>query len=135
MDTIHSIMLNNKIKYLNKFNKMRKEIAKKYIRNLKDINQIKIPNFKNDCVYHLFVIMVKKRNDLIKYLSNNGIDSLIHYPNSINRHKCFESYKFYKQKFPASEYISKNILSLPLYPGLEDNKIIYICDKIRQFYS
>src|SRR3989344_1345327 len=134
LDKIQAAILNVKLKHLDEFIKTRNKIAKIYIKNLKDIDEINLPKTLNSNYhsYHLFVIEVQRREELISYLTKRGIQTLIHYPLPIHKQNCYK--EFNKIKLPKTESFAKKILSLPLCPSLEDKEIIEVCNLIRKFY-
>lgn len=137
LDTIQAGFLNIKIKKLNHWNKIRIKLARIYCNELKNIKKIKLPNCNNDMshVYHLFVIRVQERSKFQKFLLENGIQTIIHYPTPCHKHKAFKKFSFYKKTHLNAEIMSKEIISLPLYPGLSEDKIIYICKVIKLYYK
>lgn len=133
LDTIQSVVLNIKLKYLDENNLKRKKIVDIYNNNLKNIKQVKIPKEEINtlCVYHLYVIQVESRTELIEFLKNNKIETLIHYPIS----NCeLKALKYLNQYNKNCVELSNNILSLPLYPELQEKQVYYICNKINEFY-
>tara|TARA_B100001057_G_scaffold344711_1_gene345749 strand:- start:309 stop:1391 length:1083 start_codon:yes stop_codon:yes gene_type:complete len=127
LDSIQAIVLNNKLKSLNKYNKKRVIIAKKYDRLIKNkkISKLKYSKFS---VYHQYVILVNNRNALIKKLSKNKIQYGLHYPKSINQLDVLKKF-FSNEKYPNAENLAKKCVSLPIDPLLkpqEVNKIIKV---------
>ena len=137
IDEIQASILNVKIKYLNKLNQKRISLAKIYDDNLRSILNLKIPYKDPNCdhVYHLYVIRTNKRDELKKYLIKNGIETLIHYPIPPHLQLAYKYLGYKKGDFPIAEKISETSLSLPLYPGLRKEDVLYICDKISNFFS
>lgn len=137
LDECQAAFLEIKLKYLTNWNTQRQQIAQWYKNHLKDLNEIKIPTVANMAthVYHLFVIRVEKRNELQNYLSEKGIGTLIHYPVPPHLQKAYNFLGFKKGDFPIAEDIAKNCISLPIYPGLLENQVYYICEKIKKFYA
>ena len=134
IDPLQCTLLNIKLKYLNKFIAKRKQIAKGYIKALKQIDQIKINNFDNTSSFHLFVVRVigGQRDRLKEYLKNNGINTLIHYPTSIHKQPCYKNaYKNIILK--NTDRFQKEILSLPCHPFLTEKEQDYIINKIHFF--
>jgi len=134
LDSIQAAILNVKLKYLDENNRKRRKIAESYNKLLNNIKQIKLPKIENYCVpvYHLFVIRLineNVRNELQKYLKDNGIDTGIHYPISIKELDCIN----HNDKTTISDDYSKRIISLPMYPELKHEEIKYICAKICVF--
>jgi len=136
LDTLQASFLNTKLQHLDKWNNMRKFNASIYCKFLKDVGDIELPKIYDLCdpVYHLFVIKSKHRDQLQKYLKENKIDALIHYPISISDTEAMSKYNFDKNELNHSINNSKIILSLPMYPELEICEIKYICDKINEFF-
>lgn len=136
LDEIQAAALRIKLKYLDIWNNERIKIANFYIENLKGIDEITLPKVENDLlhVYHLFVIHTKKREELKKYLFANGIVTSIHYPTPIHLQPAFKYLGFKKGDFPITEKLAKTTLSLPIYPGMEMEKLCYVCKKIKNFF-
>ncbi|MDA8871752.1 DegT/DnrJ/EryC1/StrS family aminotransferase [Flavobacteriaceae bacterium] len=132
MDELQAAFLKTKLIRLDDWNNERKKIAKIYNEALSGINKIKL--FDNsgiyEHVYHLYVIRVQNRDEIQKYLNNQGIQTVIHYPKSIKQHKAFENFKFNKSKTPIADNLSREVLSLPIYPGLSVQDIYYVCDNL-----
>lgn len=85
--------------------------------------------------YHTFVIQVKKRSELIKYLKKNGISTAIHYPIPIHLQKAFTKKDNKKLNLPNTISQSKEILSLPINQFVTNKELIYISQKINNFYK
>lgn len=88
---------------------------------------------KSEPVNHLFVIKVKLRDRLRIYLKKANIETLIHYPLTVNKVSAFDFLS--KKNYPNAETLSKEILSLPFHPYLEKKQIDYIIKKIVKFYE
>lgn len=136
LSEIQAAILNVKIKYLNQWNKTRINIAQKYIRQLKDcpIGFQEFSQQRQNHVYHLMVIRSHKRDELKNYLTENGIETLIHYPLPIYFQKAYQYLKIKKGTCPVAEETATKILSLPIYPYLKNEEIETITKKIRRFF-
>jgi len=137
LDTIQAGILRIKLNYLDKCNEKRINIADTYLRELKNIKKIILPIVDNNIksVWHLFVIRVlnNKREDLKEDLYKNGIETGIHYPIPIHKQVAFKEYN--NQSYAICEQISNEILSLPIYPELDIDNVLFICNKIKLFFS
>jgi len=121
LDEIQAAFLNVKLKYIQKDIDARRRVANYYLENIKNPNII-LPNSHNASlftlhsslthVWHLFVIRTSKREKLQKHLTDNGIQTLIHYPIPPNRQEAYVAY--HNLSFPITEQIHKDVLSLPL---------------------
>ena len=116
-----------------------KKIAKKYNKFLEDVEEIVLPPGDSEIKkpsYHLFEIKTKKRDELLKFLKENKIICLIHYPTPIPYQPIYKQLFGSKEgEFPKSEELSSQAMDLPLFPGLKDDQIKYISEKIHEFFK
>ena len=128
LDEIQASILNVKLKYLDSDNKERRFLATRYNKEITNPKIIK-PIEEKFCyhVYHLYVIKTKYRKKLINTLNKNNIFPGIHYKLPVHKQKIFKKYS--NNNLKITEKVSKEIISLPIFPGLkssEQNKIIKI---------
>ena len=137
MDGLQGAVLNVKLKYLPKWTEMRRQNAALYKKYLIDIPQLRLPEEHPDVyhVWHLFVVRVERRDELFLYLKENQIFSGIHYPVPCHLQKAYKFLGYHKGQLPVTESYAAEILSLPFYPELEGAQIIYIVNKIRNFFG
>jgi len=128
LDTIQAIILNKKLKTLNKHNKKRRNIAKIY--NEKILNKkIKKLQYSRTCVYHQYVILVKQKRKLIKLLDRKKIQYGFHYNQAIHQLDAFKNY-FKNQRFNNAERLAKEGISIPIDPNLSKKKINFIIETL-----
>lgn len=120
LDEIQAAILRVKLKYLDKENKQRQQIAAWYHKHLTSVN--------NNGNYHQFVIRNKNRDLLQTFLKENGINTLIHYPMSIPGQKIIN-----KNICPKAVQFAKEVLSLPCHPDMTIKQINFICNTIKKF--
>ncbi len=122
--------LESRIKRLN-------EIAQLYKQNLHSIPGIILPEAAQGKkhVYHKYVIRIKKRDDLKLILNNNGVSCMVHYPKPLSDYKLFSETSNGISKTEVCSKICKEVLSLPIFPELNNNEIDYICDTINSYKS
>jgi dTDP-4-amino-4,6-dideoxygalactose transaminase len=137
MDGIQANILNVKLKYILKWTDERIKVAEFYSENLKSVSQISLPLIRKNTKhsFHLYVIRVKKRKELIEFLKKHGIQTAIHYPTPLPFLKAYNYLNYKKEDFPVSHDYQNKILSLPIYPELSLNKINFVCEKIKEFYE
>ncbi len=128
LDEIQAAMLRVKLRYLDNEVEKRREIASYYLQNIKNENII-LPTLRaeDNHVWHLFVIRTSKRDELQKYLLDNGIQTLIHYPIPPHKQNAYKEWN--NESYPISEQIHDEILSLPIsgVQSLEDSmKIVQV---------
>lgn len=134
LDSIQAAILRVKLRRLDKWNKQRIKNAHMYNQLLKDTS-IVTPYHDpiTTHVYHLYVIRVDDRNKLKKHLEHKGVSTGIHYPVPIHLQKAYQFKGGKKRDFPISEKYAPQLLSLPMYPQLSEERIIYIVDVIKKF--
>jgi dTDP-4-amino-4,6-dideoxygalactose transaminase len=139
MEGIQGAVLGVKLKYLNEWTEGRRKAAALYRENLNDVKEIKLPEEMSYSkhVYHLFVIQVKggqsQRDELARYLNENGISTGLHYPVPLHLQNCFKNLGYRKGDFPVTEQLAETGLSLPMFPELKSEQIKYISQKIKEF--
>lgn len=136
LDAIQAVILNIKLKYLNVYNEERIKIARRYFEELKGVEFPKIlSNVKH--VFHQFSILVEeeKRDLLIEYLNENGIGAGVYYPKPLHLQECFEVYDYKQGDMPVCEDVCKRVLSLPIFPGMKDEEIDFIIEKVNCFFK
>jgi dTDP-3-amino-2,3,6-trideoxy-4-keto-D-glucose/dTDP-3-amino-3,4,6-trideoxy-alpha-D-glucose/dTDP-2,6-dideoxy-D-kanosamine transaminase len=133
LDEIHAAILNYKLKKLDHNIKIRRNIAKIYKDNLSGTDLI-LPNENKDNYhsYYVYVVRHKKRNEIMKFLSKNGIICNISYPYPIHSMK---GYKKLTKNFNLNitNKMSKQIFSLPMYPELDNKKIEKVIKILKNF--
>jgi len=135
LDEMQAAFLRVKLRHLDEWNLTRIKQANIYksILNDKFISWQLAPEAVKS-VYHLFVIMTDHRDQLQKHLLSMGIETIIHYPISLNKSKAYAS-AVNNQDCVISELASDKVLSLPLGPHLNDNDIVKAASEINNFFS
>ena len=133
LDELQATFLSIKLKSLQGWIAQRQEIAGWYNEALKNVKGIVIPEIATGSthVYHLYVIRTERRDALQKHLSEKGIGTLIHYPIPPHLQQAYSHLGLHKGDFPIAEKIADTSLSLPLWPGITYEEILYICQQIQ----
>jgi len=134
LDGIQAAVLSVKLKYIHEWTESRILNAKKYNELLYGVNNILTPKSHQNTkhVFHLYVIRTTERDKLQSHLKNKGISTGIHYPTPLPFLKAYEYLSHHSKDFPISYKYKNQILSLPMYPELSDEQIIYIADSIKE---
>ncbi|WP_438288220.1 DegT/DnrJ/EryC1/StrS family aminotransferase [Edwardsiella tarda] len=132
LDEIQAAMMRVKLPYLAVETKRRQKIAKMYRDGIKN-NLIVIPQVNDELshVWHLFAIRCEKRDELQRYLTSMGIQTLIHYPIPPHKQKAYASWG--NKHLPLTERIHQEVLSLPLDPTMDDKNIEFIISAVNGF--
>jgi len=134
LDSIQVAVLKVKLKYLDKWNMMRREIAKVYKSLLEDTDVV-IPEEKyGKHVFQNFVVKVKKRDQLQQFLKKNCVETRVEYTPPIHLSKTFQHLGYKSGSLPVTEKLDQEILALPIYPYLKYHEIKKVADKIKLFY-
>ncbi len=115
LDEIHAAVLDVKLRHLDEDNKHRQKIAKYYYDNINN-PLIKLPMRLDDDnnVYHIYPVLCERRDELQQYLSDNGVQTLIHYPIPPHKQECYQEWNAIS--LPVTEQIHNQELSLPISP-------------------
>ncbi|MFA5102775.1 MAG: DegT/DnrJ/EryC1/StrS family aminotransferase [Candidatus Thermoplasmatota archaeon] len=125
LDEIQAAVLRVKLKYLDEWNDKRNLIAQEYRDKLTNVHtQQLIEGAKSN--HHIFIVQVSKRDGLLDLLKQHGIHALIHYPIPIHLQKCYTHLDYMTGKFPVTELLSAEALSLPIFPELLADEIAYV---------
>lgn len=135
MDGIQAAILSVKLKSILDWNQRRIDIANIYNQKLSKIEEIKLPQVRENTIhsFHQYVIKTKKRDSLKKFLFENGIDTLIHYPKALPFIDIFKKHINTKDDFEKSFENQNQMLSLPIYPELNSKEVEHIINKIKEF--
>lgn len=134
LDSIQAAVLLAKLPHLDKWNDDRRVLARLYNELLSDTD-IVVPVESEECrhIYHLYVIRTKRRDEMLEFLKSKEIFCGIHYPIPIHLQNAYKEHK--KGDLPITEKYAKEILSLPMFPELTEEQVIYIVGNIKEFLS
>ncbi|MDR0890979.1 MAG: DegT/DnrJ/EryC1/StrS family aminotransferase [Endomicrobium sp.] len=122
LDEVQAAVLRVKLKHLDEDNNIRKDIAKYYIEHIKNPNIVlPIVRYRDANVFHIFPIRSKDRDALQKYLTDNGVQTLIHYPVPPHKQECYRQWN--ELSFPITEKIHLEELSLPISPVMKWDEV------------
>lgn len=135
LDEIQAAFLRVKLPNLDRWNENRRATAKKYFEGIKN-SLIKLPlksTEEFEHIYHVFVIRCDKRDELEKYLNDNGIGTVKHYPIPMHEQECYKDLGINHGELPIAEEISRTVLSIPMYYGMTEDEINYVIKTINKF--
>lgn len=130
LDEIQAGILLIKLKRIDEYNSKRRQNAALYNKFLS--GNVKCPQEKNGCyhVYHQYTIMSPERDKIQNKLKDNGISSVVYYPIPLHLQEALGFLEYKEGDFPVAEKAAKEVLSLPMYPGLEEKTIKEIAEII-----
>jgi dTDP-4-amino-4,6-dideoxygalactose transaminase len=133
LDEMQAAILRVKLRYLNSWNQRRQKLAGVYHTSLKNLPLIQLPEVKDpeSHVFHLYVVSHPKRDVLRRYLHENGIETLIHFPYLLHEQPQFKNSR--QAPLPVAEKTRQTILSLPLNPWMREAEVSYVLDVMSRF--
>ncbi|HEY0319983.1 MAG TPA: DegT/DnrJ/EryC1/StrS family aminotransferase [Pyrinomonadaceae bacterium] len=133
LDEIQAAVLRVKLRHLDRWNGLRKNLAQAYALELKTCEGVETPVMRTPDahVFHLYVVRHPKRERLIAHLKEQGVQAMIHYPYLLHQQPLFRSSE--QVSLPVAEKLSGHILSLPLYPHLSSAELSAVTNAIRSF--
>ena len=134
LDTLQAVVLRAKLRRLADWNRKRLEAAKRYHELLADLDDVILPRTApgNLHVWHLYVIQVPRRDQVLRMLNEQGIQASVHYPVPVHLQSAFRRYGYGPGDFPIAEAAAARILSLPLYPQIEPDQQPMVADAVRR---
>jgi dTDP-4-amino-4,6-dideoxygalactose transaminase len=136
MEGFQAAILDVKLNYIEQWTQQRRQVADWYREYLSAVPEVRVPDVRPESrhVYHLFVVRAPDRGPLIDHLKRQGIETGIHYPIPCHLQKAYAYLELGEGSFPVSEQSSREILSLPIYPELSEEKVQYVAQQIKAFY-
>jgi len=137
LDALQAAILSVKLPYVAEWNNKRLQNALYYNDLLKDCKNIIIPKIRENSkhIFHIYCIRTTRRDELQKYLNDNGIQTAIHYPTAIPLQPAYKHLSYKNEDILVAATYQNEILSLPMYPELTKEQIIYMSEKILEFFE
>lgn len=132
LDEIQAAILDIKLAHLDADNAKRREIAKIYRQSITN-TKIILPQAydENACVWHCFVVRTDKRDEFQQYLSDNGVQTIIHYPTPPHKQGAYKEWE--NHSYPISEEIHRTIISLPISPVMSDEEVNKVIEVVNAY--
>lgn len=134
MDGFQGAILNVKLKHIDGWNDARRKNANLYHKLLSDLDGVILPREADYAkhIYHVFSVRVKGRDRLMETLSEKNIHCGIHYPIPVHLTKAYEFLGLKKGSYPVAEEIAGELISLPMFPELDQDQINYVVLQMKQ---
>lgn len=135
LDNIQAAVLDVKLKHLPKWIEKRREVAELYRQGLSDIPELSLPHFEGEKyfdVYQNYVVRTTRRDELAIYLKENGIETLVHWPKPVWKHKRL---KLGEHHLPKTERMCQEVLSLPMNAEITEAQVNCVVTCIRRFFA
>lgn len=134
MDGFQGVVLDAKLRRLDGWNQLRREAAARYDASLAALAEVVVPRVVagNEHVYHLYVVRVPRRDEVLAALNAAGIGAALHYPLPVHLLPAFAHLGQARGSFPVAERLAGEILTLPLYPGITPEQQDQVVDALGQ---
>lgn len=134
LDEVQAAFLNVKLSCLDRWHQDRRRIARRYLEGIQN-PAVRLPALNPDGVHawHLFAVLCENRSALEAHLDRHGIGHQIHYPVAMHLHQAYRDLGYREGDFPVAEMSAAQELSLPIYYGMSDEQVDYICDVLNRY--
>ena len=135
LDTIQAIVLLEKLPLLEEWNQERGAAARFYTDALSDVDILRLPTVArgSTSVWHLYVVRTEDPEGLARFLAERGIQTGRHYPEPVHLSPAYRDLGFAQGDFPVAEALAREALSLPLYPGISEAQLEWVCEAIVEY--
>lgn len=132
LDEMQAAILDLKLSRLDKDNERRRHIARIYADGIRrDGAHLPYGGRCDESVFHIYPLLVDRRDALLAFLREEGVETLIHYPLPLHKQKIYNASG--SSCFPVAEYVAAHEISLPISPVMTDEQALYVCQKINEF--
>ena len=139
LDTLQAAILKVKLKYLDEYTKKRREVANRYDEAFAGTEQVEIPSRAtfSTHAFNQYTLKLRKgnRDDLKKFLAQEGIPSMIYYPVPLHLQNAFRRSEYPEGTFPVTEKLSKIVISLPIHTEMSLDQIEFVCNRVNHYFN
>jgi dTDP-4-amino-4,6-dideoxygalactose transaminase len=137
LDALQAAILSAKLPMLSSWSAARRKNAAYYDAAFADVEGVRTPTIDpaNESIYNQYTLRVARREDLQAHLKEKGIGSAVYYPLSLHLQPCFEYLGYKRGAYPESEKATKEVISLPVYPELQQSQLDEVIEAVRGFYG
>ncbi|HEY8853266.1 MAG TPA: DegT/DnrJ/EryC1/StrS family aminotransferase [Gemmatimonadaceae bacterium] len=137
LDALQAAILSAKLPMLSSWSAARRKNAAYYNAAFADVEGVRTPTIDpaNESIYNQYTLRAARREDLQAHLKEKGIGSAIYYPLSLHLQPCFEYLGYKRGAYPESEKATREVISLPVYPELQQSQLDEVIEAVRGFYG
>lgn len=134
LDEMQAGLLRVRLSHMSELEEEKKKICERYLKEL-DSTKFTLPQIREGAthIWHQFVIKCDRRDELIEYLKDKGIGTIIHYPIPPHLSEAYNYLGFKEGDFPITESYAKTVLSIPLYNGMTEDEQSYVIEHMNKF--
>jgi dTDP-4-amino-4,6-dideoxygalactose transaminase len=137
LDSVQAVVLSARLRWLEGENDERRRYADIYRKQLTGVGDLRIPvdAAETRAVYHQFVVLTSRRDQLAEQLKRRGIGTAVHYPAPLHDQDALGEYRLHSADRPHAAEAAESILSLPMFVGLGDEAVREVCAAVRRFFG
>ncbi|MFD2718416.1 DegT/DnrJ/EryC1/StrS family aminotransferase [Hymenobacter monticola] len=137
LDELQASVLRVKLQHLADWTAQRQQVAAWYAQHLAELGDLVLPTVAAGAthVYHLYVVRTARREALQQHLTAQGVGTLIHYPVPPHRQQAYAHLHMPAGAFPIAEEIANTALSLPMWPGMQEDDVVRVAAAMRSFFE
>jgi dTDP-4-amino-4,6-dideoxygalactose transaminase len=137
LDALQAAVLRAKLPHLDGWLDARRRNAERYVERLGDVSGIRVPVTRegNLHTYNQFTVRAERRDELRAWLGDRGIGCNLYYPIPLHLQPCFSELGYTEGRLPESEALTREVLSLPIFPELRADELDAAADAVRAFYA
>jgi dTDP-4-amino-4,6-dideoxygalactose transaminase len=137
LDALQAAVLRAKLPFLDEWAEARRRHAALYGELLADVAEVILPVVADGAqhVYNQYTIRARRRDELRAFLQDRGVGSGVYYPVPLHLQPCFDSLGVTRGRLPVSETLAEEVLSLPVFPELGEDRVRTVARTIREFYG
>jgi dTDP-4-amino-4,6-dideoxygalactose transaminase len=137
LDTIQAVVLSHKLPWLDGWNEQRRAAAAFYAEALAGVGDLRLPAIASGSapVWHLYVVRTADPTALALFLRERGVGTGRHYPDPVHLTDAYRSLGYAQGEFPVAEALARECLSLPIFPGIEEEQLAAVVEGVRSFFD
>lgn len=137
LDTIQALVLSHKLPLLDEWNEQRRAVAAFYEDGLAGVGDLRLPRTAAGSapVWHLYVVRTAEPTALALCLRERGIGTGRHYPDPMHLTEAYAHLGYRRGDFPVAEALSRECLSLPIFPGIDEAQLAAVVDGVRSYFD
>jgi dTDP-4-amino-4,6-dideoxygalactose transaminase len=137
LDAVQALVLSHKLVHLRRWNRERSTAASYYLEGLADVGDLRLPTVVAGAehVWHLFTVRTADPEDLAEFLRQRAVATGRHYPEPPHLSEAFSGLGLPAGAFPVAEAISRETLSLPLFPGITEDQLDAVVSAVRAYFD
>lgn len=134
LDELQAGLLRVRLSHIHELEEEKRKICQRYLKELHNSN-FKLPQIRNGAthIWHQFVIRTDRRQELINYLNEKGVGTIIHYPIPPHLSEAYGYLNVHKGSLPVTEKYAESVLSIPLYNGMTNQEQTYVINTLNEF--